>query len=152
VEVINMRSLKIIAVCLLAVVATGCSCRTAGVAGDGNIPTATTDGPLKDIYFAFDSYKLDATAKTTLNANAEWLKANSGKKVEVEGHCDERGTTEYNAVLGANRARSAADYLRAQGVDGSSISTVSYGEELPVDPRHNEEAWAKNRRDHFKVN
>lgn len=145
-----MRSLKVLAVCVIAVVATGCSCRTAP-GGDANIPTVTTDGPLKDVNFAFDSYKLDGSAKDILAANAEWLKANAGKKVQVEGHCDERGTNEYNMVLGANRARAAADHLRTLGIDASRISTVSYGEELAVDPRHNEEAWAKNRRDHFKV-
>ena len=145
-----MRSLKIFAVALLAVVSTGCSCRTATT--DGNIGTATSDGPLKDIDFAFDSYKLDATAKATMVSNAEWLKANESTSVQVEGHCDERGTNEYNMVLGANRARAGADYLRSLGVASSRISTVSYGEELPVDPAHNEEAWAKNRRDHFKVN
>jgi peptidoglycan-associated lipoprotein len=144
-----MRSLKVLAVSLLAVVATGCTCRT-GTSGD-NIGTAAGDGPLKDIHFAFDSYKLDATSKATLAGNAEWLKANEGKKVQVEGHCDERGTNEYNMVLGANRARVAADQLRTLGIPASSISTVSYGEELPLDPAHNEEAWAKNRRDHFKV-
>ena len=145
-----MRSLKVLAVSLLAVVATGCSCRTS--TGDGNIGSATSDGPLKDIHFAFDSYKLDATSKATITGNAEWLKANEGKTVQVEGHCDERGTNEYNMVLGANRARAAADYLRSQGIDAGAISTVSYGEELPLDPAHNEEAWAKNRRAHFKVN
>ena len=143
-----MRSLKAIAVCLLAVVATGCSCRTST---SGNIGTASSDGPLSDVHFAFDSYQLDATAKATLEANAEWLKENEGHSVQVEGHCDERGTNEYNMVLGANRARSAADYLRSLGIEGESISTVSYGEELPLDPAHNVEAWAKNRRAHFKV-
>ena len=144
-----MRSLKVLAVCLLAVVSTGCSCRTATT--DGNIGTATSDGPLKDIYFAFDSYKIDASAKATLASNAEWLKANDSSSVQVEGHCDERGTNEYNMVLGANRARAAADSLRSMGIPAKSISTVSYGEELPLDPAHNEAAWAKNRRDHFKV-
>jgi peptidoglycan-associated lipoprotein len=145
-----IRSLKFFAVCLVAVISTGCSCRTATT--DGNIASATSDGPLRDIYFAFDSYSLDATARATLAANAEWLKAHEGASVQVEGHCDERGTNEYNMVLGANRARVAADHLRTLGVPAGSISTVSYGEELPVDPGHNEEAWAKNRRDHFKVN
>ena len=145
-----MRGLKVLAVCVIAVLATGCSCRTAP-GGDANIPTVSTDGPLKDINFGFDSYKLDGAAKGILAANAEWLKANADKKVQVEGHCDERGTNEYNMVLGSNRARAAADQLRTLVIDASRISTVSYGEELPVDPRHNEEAWAKNRRDHFKV-
>ncbi len=145
-----IRSLKFLAVFLVLVISTGCSCRTATT--DGNIGSASSDGPLKDIYFAFDSYKLDATSKATLAGNAEWLKAHEGSTVQVEGHCDERGTNEYNMVLGANRARVAADYLRTLGVPAGSISTVSYGEELPLDPSHNEEAWAKNRRDHFKVN
>jgi len=145
-----MRSLKVLALCVVAALATGCTCRTATT--DGNIGTANSDGPLKDIYFAFDSYKLDGTARATLASNAEWLKANDGSAVQVEGHCDERGTNEYNMVLGANRARAAADHLRSLGVSSGSISTVSYGEELPVDPAHNEAAWAKNRRAHFKVN
>jgi peptidoglycan-associated lipoprotein len=144
-----MRSLKVLAVCAIALLVTGCSCRTN--TGEGNIGGGD-GGPLKDIHFAFDSYKVDATAKSIVAANAEWLKANPGKTVQVEGHTDERGTAEYNMVLGSNRARAAADALRAEGIDGSSLSTVSYGEELPVDPRHNEEAWAKNRRAHFKVN
>jgi len=144
-----MRSLKVLAVCAIALLVTGCSCRTN--TGEGNIGGGD-GGPLKDIHFAFDSYKVDATAKSIVAANAEWLKANPGKTVQVEGHTDERGTAEYNMVLGSNRARAAADALRAEGIDGSSLSTVSYGEELPIDPRHNEEAWAKNRRAHFKVN
>lgn len=144
-----MRSLKVLAVSIVAILATGCTCRTIG--GPENVPPPTGDGPLKDIHFSFDSYKLNAEAKSTLAANADWLKANAGKKVQVEGHCDERGTAEYNMVLGAHRAKSGADYLRTLGVPAGDISTVSYGEELPLDPAHNEAAWAKNRRDHFKV-
>ncbi len=146
------RSLSILFVSAVALVSTGCSCRTT-VAGEGgaNVPPPVADGPLKDINFAFDSYKLDSTARTILAGNAEWLKANSGAKVQIEGHCDERGTNEYNMVLGANRARAAMEHLRTLGVEASRMSTVSYGEELPLDPAHNEAAWAKNRRDHFKV-
>ena len=144
-----MRSLKVLAVSFIAVLATGCHCRTTG--DMGNVPPPTGDGPLKDIHFAFDSYKLDAEAKSIIAANADWLKMNAGKKVQVEGHCDERGTAEYNMILGANRARAGADQLKALGIPASDISTVSYGEELPLDPAHNEAAWAKNRRDHFKV-
>jgi peptidoglycan-associated lipoprotein len=144
-----MRSLKVLAVCAIALLATGCACRTAATGGEIG---GGDGGPLKDIHFAFDSYKIDATAKSIVATNAAWLKANPGKTVQVEGHCDERGTAEYNMVLGSNRARAAADALRAEGVDAAGLSTVSYGEELPLDPRHNEEAWAKNRRAHFKVN
>jgi peptidoglycan-associated lipoprotein len=146
------RSLSILFVSALALVSTGCTCRTTAAGpGGANVPPAVSDGPLKDINFAFDSYKIDATAKTILAGNAEWLKANSSAKVQIEGHCDERGTNEYNMVLGANRARAAMDHLRTLGVDASRMSTVSYGEELPLDPAHNEAAWARNRRDHFKV-
>ena len=150
-----MRSLRFLIVGLVAVVATGCTCkphRTMDSANSSsNIGSAESDGPLKDINFAFDSYALSTVAKSTLTSNVEWLKANPNAKVQVEGHCDERGTNEYNMVLGANRARSALEYLRAAGVTASRISTVSYGEELPLDPAHTEGAWAKNRRDHFKV-
>jgi peptidoglycan-associated lipoprotein len=149
-----MRGIKFLAVSVLALAMTGCSCRTADVlpggAGD-QIGTTGEGGPLKDINFAFDSYKLDGTAKSILNGNAAWLKENAGQRVQIEGHCDERGTNEYNMVLGANRARSTMDYLRSAGVESSRMSTVSYGEEMPLDPRHNEEAWAKNRRAHFVV-
>jgi len=145
-----MRTLKVLAVSAIAILMTGCSCRTSSAGA--NIDQASDGGPLKDVHFAFDSYKLDATAKSTIAANADWLKANPGHTVQVEGHCDERGTNEYNMVLGSNRAKAAADALRGQGIEASSLSTVSYGEELPLDPRHNQEAWAKNRRAHFKVN
>ena len=100
-----MRSLKVLAVCAIALLVTGCSCRTN--TGEGNIGGGD-GGPLKDIHFSFDSYKIDATSKSIVAANAEWLKANPGKTVQVEGHCDERGPAEYNMVLGSNRARAAA--------------------------------------------
>jgi peptidoglycan-associated lipoprotein len=118
--------------------------------GDSSIPFGNSESPLADINFAFDSYALTPRAKEILRSNAMMIKEKNFR-VEVEGHCDERGTNEYNMVLGAKRSRSAMEYLTALGVAPSSLSTVSYGEELPLDPRHNEEAWAKNRRDHFKV-
>ena len=134
----------------LALVATGCSCRTKKV-GDENIDMAAEGDIIKDVNFAFDSYALDATAKTILGNGADWLKANGTKNVQIEGHCDERGTNEYNMALGAKRAQASFNYLRSLGIDASRLSTISYGEELPLDPRHNEEAFAKNRRDHFKI-
>lgn len=133
----------------LALVATGCSCRTKKV--DDNIGLAAEGDVIKDVNFAFDSYALDATAKTVLGNGADWLKANGGKNVQIEGHCDERGTNEYNMALGAKRSQAAFNYLRSLGIDASRMSTISYGEELPLDPRHNDEAWAKNRRAHFKI-
>lgn len=148
-----MRIFKILVFVFLASLASGCTCRTKKVGpGGDNVPVAEPGKELKDINFAFDSYSLDSVSKGILEQNSNWLKANPGRKVQIEGHCDERGTNEYNMVLGANRARAAQDYLRSLGIEASRMSTVSYGEELPLDPRHNEEAWAKNRRDHFNVN
>jgi peptidoglycan-associated lipoprotein len=108
-------------------------------------------GPLKDIYFAFDSYELDDAARGTLRDNGNWLKEQAQARVEIEGHCDERGTVEYNLALGAKRARAAKDYLVALGISSDRLSTISYGEELPVCQEHNEECWQKNRRCHFVV-
>ena len=84
-----------------------------------------------------------------MKGNAEWFKANPGKKMRVEGNCDERGTVEYNLALGQKRADAAKAYIVNLGVDGKALETVSYGKERPVDPAHNEAAWAKNRRAHF---
>ena len=125
-----------------------CSCKTRGVGsniGDGQ------DGPLKSIYFSFDSATITPESKETLKANAAWLEENDDAKVQIEGHCDERGTQEYNLALGERRAKAAHDALRALGVKASRLSTVSYGEEMPRDPAHNEAAWAKNRRAQFAV-
>lgn len=110
---------------------------------------AAGSGPLKDISFNFDSANLSETARATLKANAEWLKANPSARVQIEGHCDERGTAEYNMALGAKRAQAAMDYLSTLGVAANRLSTISYGEEIPVCKEHNEDCWAKNRRARF---
>ncbi len=115
------------------------------------IPVAVPGYVIKDVYFAFDSSTLTPVAKSTLQEAANWLKANSSRVVVVEGHCDERGTVEYNLVLGEKRARAAYDYLVGLGVSANQMSTISYGEEFPLDPAHNESAWAKNRRVHFAI-
>jgi peptidoglycan-associated lipoprotein len=106
-------------------------------------------GPLKEIRFEFDSYDLTAEARSTLQANAAWLKANPSANVEIEGHCDERGTTEYNLALGAKRARAALDYLVSLGIPAARIRTTSYGEELPLCKESSENCYEKNRRDRF---
>ena len=106
-------------------------------------------GPLKNIYFEFDKYDLSSEARTILKANADWLRANPGASVEIEGHCDERGTTEYNLALGAKRARAAMDYLVTLGVGPDRIKTISYGEETPVCQDKSEDCYQKNRRDRF---
>ncbi len=109
------------------------------------------EGPLKDIHFAFDSADLDESARSTLRDNANWLKDHSQSKAEVEGHCDERGTVEYNLALGTKRASAAKEYLVALGVPADRLTTISYGEELPLCHEHNEDCWQRNRRDHFVV-
>jgi peptidoglycan-associated lipoprotein len=103
------------------------------------------------VYFDFDSAALSALAQATLKNKAAWLKANPDAMVIIEGNCDERGTNEYNLALGERRALSAQAYLVDLGISASRLSTISYGEERPLDNRHTEEAWAKNRRDQFKL-
>ena len=104
---------------------------------------------LKDIHFGFDRYDLTPEARKILSQNAELLLKHPRAKFQLEGHCDERGTIEYNLALGERRANSTKQYLISLGVPMDRISTISYGEEMPLDPKHNEEAWAKNRRAHF---
>lgn len=104
-----------------------------------------------NIYFDFDKSELKPEARAILDKKASWLKAHPDFSVRVEGHCDERGTNEYNLALGERRANAAMKYLNALGISSSRISTVSYGEERPVDSGHNEAAWAKNRRDEFML-
>ncbi len=116
---------------------------------EGNIPGASAGTELSDINFDYDSSGLTGQAEGLLKKNATWMTGHAAKQVIVEGHCDERGTSEYNLALGERRAKSVADYLRAMGVSSSQISTISYGEELPLDPAKNESAYAKNRRAHF---
>ena len=105
--------------------------------------------PLKDIYFDFDRADLRADAREILKANADWLKRNPAATVQIEGHCDERGTAEYNLALGAKRAQTAKDYLVTLGISEQRMSTISYGQELPVCTEHNEDCWQKNRHDRF---
>jgi peptidoglycan-associated lipoprotein len=102
---------------------------------------------LKEIQFAFDSYDLSSEARSTLQANATWLKSNPATNVEIEGHCDERGTTEYNLALGAKRARAAMDYLISLGISPERMKATSYGEELPMCREAMENCYQKNRRD-----
>ena len=106
-------------------------------------------GVLKDVHFAFDRYDLDATARDVLAANAEWLKDNPRARTEIEGHCDERGTVEYNLALGARRAKAVKDYLVTLGTSADRLSTISYGEELPLCRDQSESCYARNRRVHF---
>ncbi len=103
----------------------------------------------EDIYFEFDQYILSDSAKQNLNKKAQWLKNFPTAKALIEGHCDERGSAEYNLALGQRRADAAMEYLVSLGISAGRISTVSFGKEKPIDPGHTEAAWAKNRRAHF---
>jgi len=103
------------------------------------------------IYFDFDKSDLKPEAQAVLKKKADWLREHPAYSLRIEGNCDERGTNEYNLALGERRANSAKKFLVALGIAEDRIATISYGEERPVDPRHNEEAWAKNRRDEFKL-
>lgn len=104
---------------------------------------------LMRIHFDFDRYELSEEARMTLAGNAAYLKANPNAQIRIEGHCDERGSDEYNLALGERRAMAAKRYLQSLGVDTSRLTMISYGEERPLDPSSNEAAWAKNRRAEF---
>jgi peptidoglycan-associated lipoprotein len=106
----------------------------------------------QDIYFEFDSIRLAPDAQEILTQKADWLRANPAATVTIEGHCDNRGTNEYNLALGEGRAQSAKAFLVDLGIDSSRLNTISYGEERPLDNSQTEEAWSKNRRDHFVIN
>lgn len=104
---------------------------------------------LQTVYFEFDRYDLTPEALQTLADNARVLKAHPEARIVIEGHCDERGTVEYNLALGDKRAKAAKDYLLSLGVTASQVSTISYGKERPIDTNHSEEAWSRNRRAEF---
>ncbi len=104
---------------------------------------------MDDIHFEFDQYTLTPEARRMLSQTAKAMKEMPEVRIQIEGHCDNRGTQEYNLALGQRRAQAAKDYLINLGIDAGRVSLISFGEERPLDPRENEEAWAKNRRAHF---
>ena len=106
---------------------------------------------LLDIHFKFDRYDLDEDSRSTLRKNAGYLKANSSAVIEIQGHCDERGTNNYNVALGERRAHSTKMYLVSQGVSARRVHTISYGEERPFCFDSNAACWQKNRRAHFRI-
>lgn len=106
-------------------------------------------GWIVDAFFDFDRYALSASAQDALARSGQWLRDHPEYAISVEGHCDERGTEQYNLALGERRADSARTYLETLGIDASRVTIVSYGEERPFDPGHNEQAWASNRRAHL---
>jgi peptidoglycan-associated lipoprotein len=152
--------LKLLTAAAMVVVVTGCKTpsdapttdtgATTGTAGD----TGTTSGTALDsdllsrkvVYFSFDSSAIDDDARAVIEAHANHLASKPNIKVRLEGHCDERGTREYNLALGERRAQAVARMMKVLGVPGGQLGTVSYGEEKPVDPGHDDSAWRLNRR------
>ncbi len=109
------------------------------------------DSPLKPVFYELDSTDLSQTAQQALQENAQTLRKYATWQITIEGHCDERGTPEYNLALGERRAITARDYLVSLGIPAARVKTVSYGKEFPFDPGHDEAAWLKNRRAHFVI-
>ena len=112
-------------------------------------PTPEPRISLQDAFFDFDDFSLRSDAKSALDNNARYLEKSAGASIIIEGHCDERGSVEYNLALGEKRARSAKDYLVSYGISGSRITTISFGKERPFSQGHDESAWSQNRRAHF---
>ncbi|OHB25742.1 MAG: peptidoglycan-associated lipoprotein [Desulfuromonadaceae bacterium GWC2_58_13] len=115
-----------------------------GTMGDGTV------AGLNRIFFEFDQFTLTPEARDILAKNAEYMKANTGLRVRIEGHCDERGSDEYNLALGERRASATKNYMVSLGVDSDRLTIISYGEEMPLDPGRSESAWSQNRRAEFK--
>jgi peptidoglycan-associated lipoprotein len=122
-----------------------------GGIGTKDLDALNRDSPLAPVFFALDSYELSAEARNVLQASAKVLQQQASWQITVEGHCDERGTAEYNLSLGERRALAAKTYLVSLGISADRLRTVSYGKEFPFDPDHDESAWAKNRRAHFVI-
>jgi peptidoglycan-associated lipoprotein len=117
----------------------------------GDLDTINKNSPFQPVFYALDSYEVDGNGQQALNTNAGILKKYPTWIITIEGHCDERGTAEYNLALGEKRALAAKTYLVSLGVPADRVRTVSYGKEFPFDPGHDEGAWSKNRRAHFVV-
>ena len=117
----------------------------------GSLDDLNRNSPLKPVFYELDSSELSSAGQATLQENAAVLKRNSGWQITIEGHCDERGSAEYNLALGERRALAARDYLVSLGIPATRVRTVSYGKEFPFDPARNEEAYATNRRAHFVI-
>ena len=151
-----MRTIKAFAAMAVMLVIAACSNQQEAAAP---ATTTVTPGSIADfrqnvgdrVFFDADQSVIREDGRQTLNRQAEWLKKYTQYRITVEGHCDERGTAEYNLALGERRAVSVKTYLVSLGIAPDRIRTVSYGKEFPFDPGHNEEAWAKNRRAHFVI-
>ena len=159
----------VLGLCVVLALAPGCSSRKR-ITPEANVnppetetqapaPPAQEEAPppvetraerlaLEDAFFDFDDFSLRNDAKSALEKDGKYLEKNSGSRVVIEGHCDERGSVEYNLALGEKRARAAKDYLVSYGIPNNRLTTISYGKERPFDTGHDEDAWSKNRRAH----
>ena len=117
----------------------------------GTLGANGAGGPLGDIHFDYNESTVRPQDNDVLKANADYLSAHAGTRVQIEGHCDDRGSEQYNIALGARRAQAAKDYLTTLGISGDRMSTISYGKELPLCTEETDDCWAKNRRDHFAL-
>ena len=122
-----------------------------GIEQRSSAPTRDVAAEFRTVYFDFDAYNLRSDARDALQFNAQLMRSSPDLRVQIEGNCDERGSDEYNLALGKKRAEAAKSYLVDLGIEAARISTLSYGEENPAVPGHNEMAWAQNRRDEFKA-
>ncbi len=118
---------------------------------DGNIPSASEGGKFPDVHFDYDSSVVRQDEYEIVKQNTKALVQDSSLHAEIEGHCDKRGTAEYNLALGEERAKAVAALMVSFGAKPEQLSTISYGEEIPVDPRDSDDAYAKNRRAHFAI-
>ena len=118
---------------------------------NSSIVDINKDSPLRPVFFAYDSDALDDLARSTMSANADVLRKYSTWIVTLEGHCDERGTAEYNLALGDRRAQAVRNYMVSLGIAADRMKTVSYGSEFPFVPGHDEKSWSQNRRAHFML-
>jgi peptidoglycan-associated lipoprotein len=162
----------VVVLCLVAVLGGGCKKKGPSPLDDSQLDTAgggvgeggagsmaraqrgqspEEDGILRDVHFGYDATDLDAAEQRIGDENIVWLRANPAAKVELEGHCDDRGTIEYNLALGSRRAKGVKDYLLTHGITNDRIMTISYGKELPVCHEQTEACFARNRRVHFVV-
>jgi peptidoglycan-associated lipoprotein len=119
--------------------------------GSKSLDDLNRESPLSPVFYDLDSFDVSAEGQQVLQANAKVLKQFPSWQITIEGHCDERGTAEYNLALGERRALAAKTYLVSLGIPADKVRTVSYGKEFPFDPGHEDAAWSKNRRAHFVI-
>ncbi len=128
----------------------GQSASGADMSGGNDSDSGKAEG-LMTVNFPYDSFVLDSKARETLNSNVQILKSKSGLKVQIEGHCDERGSIQYNLALGEKRADATRKYIVDKGISGDRVTIISYGKERPLDQGSNESSWARNRRSNFVI-